>query len=88
METIEELSKKITQIEERNKRVEVDKEWEGSLTRRLLLVLFTYLAIGLYMWSIDVQKPWANAIVPSVGFILSTLTLPYFKKIWSKYIRR
>lgn len=74
-------------IEERNKRVEADKAWETSLTRRTLLMVFTYLAIGLYLAAIDVPRPWVNAIVPSVGFMISTLTMPFFKKMWLKYRR-
>jgi hypothetical protein len=79
MKTIEE---RLTTIEERNARVEADKAWETSWTRRGLLVVFTYLAIGIYMWAIGVTAPWLNAIVPAVGFLLSTLTLPIFKKLW------
>jgi len=73
---------RISTIEERNARVEMNKAWEGSFTRRGLLVLFTYLAVGLYLSAINVDRPWVNAIVPSVGFLLSTLTLPFFKRRW------
>jgi hypothetical protein len=82
MEEIELLKKRIDALEARNRRVEADKKWETSYTRRVLLFLFTYIAIGLYMWVIDVPRPWLNAIVPSVGFLLSTLTLPFFKDLW------
>lgn len=78
----EELANRIEKIEKRNQRVELDKRWEGSLTRRVLIVLFTYISIGGYMWAIGVDKPLLNAVIPSLGFTLSTLTLPYFKKLW------
>jgi len=84
--TIEDLKKEIDQIKTRNARVEIDKTWETSLTRRLLLITFTYLAIGLYLKAIAVPNPWLNAIVPAVGFLLSTLTLPFFKDFWQKHI--
>jgi len=79
------LEKRVEDIEKRNERVEVDKTWETSWTRRILLIIFTYLAIGLYLQAIGVLQPWLNAIVPAVAFMLSTLTLPYFKKVWIKY---
>ena len=79
MENIEE---KIQKIEERNKKVEADKAWETSWMRRLLLSLFTYLAIGTYLWTIKIERPWLNAIVPAVAFMISTLTMPFFKKLW------
>lgn len=78
------LEERITSIENRNKKVELDKAWEGSYTRYGLIVLFTYISIGTYMWAIGVSNPLLNAVIPSLGFTLSTLTLPYFKKIWIK----
>jgi hypothetical protein len=70
----------------RNKEVELNKSWETSLTRKLLIIIFTYLAIATYLKFIVGINPWINAIVPAIGFLLSTLTLPYFKSIWEKYL--
>jgi len=78
------LEERLQNIEERNVRVENNKAWETSWVRRGLLMLFTYLAIGIYMWAIGIGRPWLNAIVPAVGFLLSTLTMPFFKKVWLK----
>ena len=82
------IVERIEKIEARNKKVEADKAWETSWVRRFLLILFTYLSIGFYLNAIQVSNAWLNAIVPAVGFLLSTLTLPYFKKYWEKYIRK
>ena len=84
MATLKELEKELEEIRSRNERVEKDKAWETSLIRRSLLTLFTYLAIGIYLYIINVPMPWLNAIVPAVAFMLSTLTLPFFKKQWLK----
>lgn len=82
MTTIQELDKRVSQIEERNKRVETDKKWETSWVRKIILIVCTYLAIGFYLHVIMVSEPWLNAIVPTIGFFLSTLTLPVIKNIW------
>lgn len=82
------LENRIRKIENRNKKVETDKAWETSWARRFLLILFTYLAIGLYLNAIRVPNAWLNAIVPAVGLLLSTLTLPFFKKLWIKYRKK
>lgn len=79
------FEQRITSIEERNRRVEIDKTWETSWMRRGLLTAFTYLAIGVYMWAIDVPRPWLNAIVPAVAFMISTFTMPWFKKLWTRH---
>lgn len=87
MATLAELEERVHKLESRNKGVELNKAWETSYTRRMLIILFTYLAIALYLqFVVGVIDPWINAVVPSVGFLLSTLTLPLFKKLWSKHL--
>lgn len=69
-------------IQERNKRVEADKAWEGSWTRRLFITVLTYAtAIGI-LWSIGNPSPFLSALFPPAGYILSTLTLPPLKRWW------
>lgn len=82
------LEKRVERLETRNKRVETDKAWETSLSRRILIFIFTYLSVGLYLQTISISDPWLNAIVPAVGFMLSTLTLPFFKNLWVKYFNK
>ena len=86
MADLKQLENEIKRIKERNQRVESDKSWETSYTRRGLLAIFTYLAIGFYLQAISIPEPWLNAAVPAVAFMLSTLTMPFFKKVWLKFI--
>ncbi|MFA5076930.1 MAG: hypothetical protein WC488_00710 [Candidatus Micrarchaeia archaeon] len=80
------LEERVGKIEERNAKVEADKAWETSYARRVLISLFTYLAIALYFLYAGLPNAWLNAIVPTAGFLLSTLTLPFFKKVWVQRI--
>ncbi|MFA6023231.1 MAG: hypothetical protein WC781_04030 [Candidatus Pacearchaeota archaeon] len=80
------MKEEIKNIKERNKRVETDKAWETSKTRRIIIAIMTYIVIVIFLWSINAPNPWLNAIVPTVGFILSTLTLPFFKQFWINYV--
>lgn len=76
------LEERIQKIEERNRSVELDKAWETSWTRRLLIVVFTYVVIGILLSLINVDRPWLAAVGPAIAFTLSTLTMPYFKRNW------
>ncbi len=80
-----ELEERVSRIEGRNAIVEADKAWEKSRTRHTLVMLFTYLAMSVYLWAIGVSDPWLNGIVPTAAFMISGLTLPYFKKEWLKH---
>jgi hypothetical protein len=81
---ISNLEKRVVAIEERNRKVELDKAWEGSYARKALIIIFTYISIGLYMSAIGVEKPLLNAVIPSIGFTLSTLSLSFFKMLWMR----
>ena len=80
------MSKEIASIKERNKRVELDKAWETSMMRKTIIVILTYAIVVIFLYSIHAQRPWLNALVPCVGYILSTLTMSFFKKYWVQNI--
>ena len=76
------MRKLIQRILTRNSRVEQDKAWEVSKSRRTIIALITYAFAVLFLMMIDAPQPWLTALVPSAGFLLSTLTLPLAKKWW------
>ena len=81
-----ELEKEIIQIKERNKRVELDKAWETSFTRKLCICILTYIVVIIY--SVLIQKisnVLLSSLVPVIGFTLSTLSLKVIRNIWEKY---
>ena len=81
---MKDLEKRIEAIEKRNKRVEGDKAWETSTLRKILILVLTYLIAVLYLKIADTTNPYLGAVVPCVGFFISTLTIDFIKKIWIK----
>jgi len=82
MATLRELEREVEKIKARNRSVESEKAWETSWTRRSIIAVFTYLSVALYLYAINVSLPFLNAIVPTAGFLLSTLTMPFFRRMW------
>lgn len=76
----------VNYIHERNARVEADKAWETSWSRRVIIAGGTYIVIGGYLTYLNVKDAWLHAVVPAVAYILSTLTLKILKQIWIKRI--
>lgn len=76
------LEARVKKIEERNKRVEFDKEWETSIERKVLISILTYVVVAAYFMYGGVEKPFLNAVVPTIGFLLSTITFSFFKRLW------
>ncbi len=77
-------SNRLAAIQARNRRVEADKAWELSWTRRLILAAFTYVAVlAILLWIRAPQAEWV-ALVPAVAYLISTLTLGFAKKWWLK----
>jgi hypothetical protein len=78
------LESRVAEIEARNNRVELDKKWETSWTRRLSIAALTYLVVVIYLFLIKNKQPFINGAVPAVGFLLSTLLLRRIRTIWQK----
>ena len=81
---MEQSSPDIAAILERNKRVELDKAWEISITRRGFIALLTYGITALLFWINALPIPFLQALIPAAAYVLSTLSLPWLKKIWMK----
>ena len=79
----------IKNIKTRNARVELDKKWETSWTRRLCICFLTYLVVIIYSFTIqNVSNILLSSLVPVIGFALSTLSLSGVRKIWERNIKR
>jgi hypothetical protein len=63
---------------------DLDKKFEKSLTRIITIMILTYLTLYLYMRGIKIPNPELNAVVPAIGFNLSTWGLPVVKRVWEK----
>ena len=75
MKDIEELEKRVTEIEKRNKKVEGDKAWETSTLRKVLIIILTYIFAVIWLQVADTTNPFLGAVVPCAGFFLSTCNL-------------
>lgn len=82
--TLESLSAEVAALKARNTRVEAAKGWETSWTRRILIAVFTYIVIVLFFLVADLPQPFVNPIVPTVGFLLSTLSLEVVRGRWGR----
>ena len=79
------IEEKIAQIEARNNRVSIDKAWEKSKTRRASIILITYLCASIvFIFVIPTPEWYLAALVPVLGYALSTLGLPQIRKIWER----
>jgi hypothetical protein len=77
-----ELPPDLESIKARNARVELDKAWETSFTRRLFIATVTYVLAAFYMHMSGLGNPFVGACVPTGGYLLSTLSLPFVKTLW------
>ena len=79
---MEQLENDIAKIRERNRRVEVDKAWETSWTRRIFIGVSTYLLIAFFLMIIKAEKPFISAIIPALAYVISALSLGLFRTWW------
>lgn len=82
------IEKEIKEIKERNQKVELNKAWETSWTRKLCIMILTYIVVVLYSFTINkISNIFLSSLVPVIGFTLSTLSLNAIRKIWERRIK-
>lgn len=83
------IEERTTKIEERNKRVELDKSWETSWTRKICIMILTYIVVIIYSYLIrEHDNIFLSSLVPVIGFTLSTFSLKMIRKVWEKSITK
>ena len=76
------IEKEINSIKERNQKVETDKAWEVSKFRVASIAVMTYIIIAVVFYMIGVRNFLVSALIPTVGYYLSTQSLPFIKRWW------
>jgi polyferredoxin len=80
------ISSEITKLKQRNRRVEADKAWEISWSRKIVIAILTYVVIVIFFLITKLPNPFINSLVAAFAFVLSTLTIGLLKKLWLNYI--
>lgn len=81
-EQITQIQKELEVIKNRNRKVEQNKAWEISFFRKVSIIVITYIVASVVMYFIGVQKFLLNALIPTAGYLLSTLSLSFLKNWW------
>lgn len=82
------LEERVNKIEERNKKVELNKSWETSWTRRICIMILTYIVVVFYSYlTTKINNIFLSSLVPVSGFTLSTASLNIIRKLWEKKIK-
>ena len=82
---LKDLEKEIEEIKKRNSRVELDKKWETSGTRKICICILTYIVVIIYSYIVrNYDNIFLSSLVPVIGFTLSTLSLKFVRKMWEK----
>lgn len=83
------IEAEIRNIKARNAKVELDKAWETSWTRRLCICAMTYIVVVVYCFTIEaISNVFLSSLVPVIGFTLSTLSLGWVRKVWESKIKK
>ena len=63
------LNKEVEEIKKRNKRVELDKAWETSMTRRICVCILTYIVVVIYSY---IVRKYDNIFLSSFARVASS----------------
>ncbi len=78
------IEEEINLIRCRNRKAEADKAWEISNMRKIAVALTAYFVMICVMYVLKMENLFIGAIIPTLGFILSTVSADLVKKIRMK----
>lgn len=85
VERLAAMEREIAAIRERNARVEGDKRWEVSNCRKLSILGLTYTVALLAFFSMGTRYFYLDALIPTLGYFLSTRSLPVIRHWWESF---
>lgn len=78
---LKDLEKEIENIKERNKKVELDKSWETSWTRKICIMILTYIVVIIYSYVIrKYDNILLSSLVPVIRIYIIYIILKIYKK--------
>jgi len=83
-QTNEQILGELKKLQLRNHKVDLDKKWETSNFRKVIVLVTTYFLASITMFAIGDSKPFISSLIPTLGYFLSTLSFRFIKKIWIK----
>jgi hypothetical protein len=76
------VESELAAIRNRNHRVESNKAWETSRVRLFSITGITYVTMVLVFLVLGSSRPFVDALIPTTGFFLSTLSLSFLRARW------
>ena len=78
---LEELEREIKTIKERNKRVELDKKWETSTTRKICICILTYIVVVVYSYIVrNYDNIFLSSLVPVIRIYFIYIIIKVYKE--------
>jgi len=84
----QQITEAIDEIQARNRAVDLNKKWETSLVRKALILITTYFLASVTMFIIEDSRPLVSAVIPTLGYFLSTLGFGCMKRIWIEKLEK
>lgn len=78
---LKDLENEINNIKIRNKRVELDKKWETSWTRKICICILTYIVVIIYSYVIrNSDNIFLSSLVPVIRIYFINSIIKFYKK--------
>ena len=78
---LEEVEQELKAIKERNNRVELDKAWETSGTRKMCICILTYVDVIIYSYIVrNFDNIFLSSLVPVIRIYIIYIIIKIYKK--------
>lgn len=76
---LKEIEQEIQKIKQRNKKVELDKKWETSWTRKICIMILTYIVVIIYSYVIrNFDNIFLSSLVPVIRIYIINIVIKIY----------
>lgn len=84
---MDDLNKRIINLEIKTKLLENDKAWEKSILKRLIELIFIYITCFFFLLVIKRVNVLVSCLIPMISYVMYLFLLNLVKKSWIKKVR-
>ena len=81
---MDDLNKRIINLEIKTKILQSDKTWEKSILKRIIELAFIYITSFLFLLVIKRVNKLVACLIPMLSYVIYLFLLNLVKKIWIK----
>ncbi len=79
------LKKELDTLHDDIRTLKIQQDWNTSVLKHGLVIFMNYLIMLILMYILNIESPFISALLPTLGYAITSISLNSIKKYWIIY---